>query len=229
MMKTLNALVAAAAVSCVMASSAANAETYTYPFTETHTVDFSLDDNFLYFNNTSYALPSLESYGGQPIRVHSETDSNGLSVSRSHYPEFEGGYARGNYVPPRGYREFFDIRYSDIDIAIQIWNQTAISHDSGVAEVVFFRNNSYRYIATTFDQANSWLNFGNGEISLTDFALRDDSYGYSELIFDTNGGQLQSAHLVFTITVVPEPETYAMLLAGLGIVGAVARRRNKRD
>ncbi|MCL2162141.1 MAG: FxDxF family PEP-CTERM protein [Betaproteobacteria bacterium] len=28
-----------------------------------------------------------------------------------------------------------------------------------------------------------------------------------------------------TITAVPEPETYAMLLAGLGIVGAVARRR----
>lgn len=27
---------------------------------------------------------------------------------------------------------------------------------------------------------------------------------------------------------VPEPETYAMLLAGLGLMGAVARRRNKR-
>jgi hypothetical protein len=29
------------------------------------------------------------------------------------------------------------------------------------------------------------------------------------------------------VAAVPEPETYAMLLAGLGLMGAVARRRNK--
>ena len=28
--------------------------------------------------------------------------------------------------------------------------------------------------------------------------------------------------------IVPEPETYAMLLAGLGIVGSIARRRRNR-
>jgi len=31
------------------------------------------------------------------------------------------------------------------------------------------------------------------------------------------------------IAAVPEPETYAMLLAGLGLMGAVARRRNKKS
>lgn len=30
-----------------------------------------------------------------------------------------------------------------------------------------------------------------------------------------------------TVSPVPEPETYAMLLAGLGLMGAIARRRNK--
>jgi len=35
-------------------------------------------------------------------------------------------------------------------------------------------------------------------------------------------------YFAFNITAVPEPETYAMLLAGLGIVGMVARRRNRR-
>jgi hypothetical protein len=29
------------------------------------------------------------------------------------------------------------------------------------------------------------------------------------------------------VTAVPEPESYAMLLAGLGLMGAIARRRNK--
>lgn len=31
----------------------------------------------------------------------------------------------------------------------------------------------------------------------------------------------------FSVTAVPEPETYAMMLAGLGMVGAIARRRRK--
>ena len=30
-------------------------------------------------------------------------------------------------------------------------------------------------------------------------------------------------------TPVPEPETYAMLLAGLGLIGAVARRRQAKQ
>ena len=30
-----------------------------------------------------------------------------------------------------------------------------------------------------------------------------------------------------TVTAVPEPETYAMLLAGLGVLGAAARRKQK--
>ncbi|MBK9347554.1 MAG: PEP-CTERM sorting domain-containing protein [Burkholderiales bacterium] len=30
------------------------------------------------------------------------------------------------------------------------------------------------------------------------------------------------------VTAVPEPETYAMLLAGLGLMGAIARRRNNK-
>ena len=42
-----------------------------------------------------------------------------------------------------------------------------------------------------------------------------------------NSGQMNGYVVEFSAAV-PEPETYAMLLAGLGIVGAIARRR-KRD
>lgn len=41
---------------------------------------------------------------------------------------------------------------------------------------------------------------------------------------DSYGGSLDNV----VVTAVPEPETYALMLAGLGIVGAIARRRNQR-
>jgi hypothetical protein len=41
------------------------------------------------------------------------------------------------------------------------------------------------------------------------------------------GGGSNFIQAQYTITPVPEPESYAMLLAGLGVMGAIARRRNK--
>ena len=38
-----------------------------------------------------------------------------------------------------------------------------------------------------------------------------------------------SVSISSVMAAVPEPETYAMLLAGLGLVGAMARRRNSRS
>jgi hypothetical protein len=41
---------------------------------------------------------------------------------------------------------------------------------------------------------------------------------------DSYGGSIDN----ISVTAVPEPETYAMLLAGLGLMGTIARRRNKK-
>ena len=41
-------------------------------------------------------------------------------------------------------------------------------------------------------------------------------------------GDLVSEGITLTITPIPEPETYAMLLAGLGLMGFVARRRQRK-
>ncbi len=51
-------------------------------------------------------------------------------------------------------------------------------------------------------------------------------FAISGLADGAAGGQY-----VFAVTTlpVPEPETYAMMLAGLGLIGAVARRRMKRE
>ena len=42
----------------------------------------------------------------------------------------------------------------------------------------------------------------------------------------TAGGAYSGA---ISVTAVPEPESYAMLLAGLGVMGAIALRRNKKS
>lgn len=53
--------------------------------------------------------------------------------------------------------------------------------------------------------------------------FNDNSWGTAKL------SQLNwSENQTLTITAVPEPETYAMLLAGLGFVGAIARRRKQK-
>ena len=47
-------------------------------------------------------------------------------------------------------------------------------------------------------------------------------------VFNDNGSKDGDYDdMVVSVTAVPEPETYAMMLAGLGLIGAIARRRNK--
>lgn len=45
----------------------------------------------------------------------------------------------------------------------------------------------------------------------------------------TNEAGFGSKVSITAVTPVPEPETYAMMLAGLGLIGAIARRRKQRD
>lgn len=47
------------------------------------------------------------------------------------------------------------------------------------------------------------------------------------ITFSSFGNAFETDNHAFSVTAVPEPETYAMLLAGLGLIGTIARRRNK--
>ena len=48
------------------------------------------------------------------------------------------------------------------------------------------------------------------------------------VLFTTTGDAIYSGNMIATAAV-PEPETYAMLLAGLGLMGSIVRRRNKAN
>lgn len=79
--------------------------------------------------------------------------------------------------------------------------------------------------AATSNSAGAWsvLNpFGNRKINSISFTALDGVCGSS-------GGACnnQSDYALVSVTAVPEIESYAMMLAGLGLMGTIARRRNK--
>jgi PEP-CTERM motif len=67
-----------------------------------------------------------------------------------------------------------------------------------------------------------------GNISYAFGALAAGSYYYA-VTGDADGPNGGSYSLTSAVTAVPEPQTYALLLAGLGVVGFLAHRRRRID
>jgi len=85
---------------------------------------------------------------------------------------------------------------------------------------------------------NTVPTFGSGA-SNPDAAWADASFSHGSYVLGTGNHSISvfadtsphgsgGAYLGVFTSAVPEPETYAMLLAGLGMMGAVARRRQQK-
>ncbi len=74
------------------------------------------------------------------------------------------------------------------------------------------------YLGNTLQGTSTGLNFSFNNLQSGTYTLKASgtvANGFNVLITS------------YTVTPVPEPESYAMLLAGLGVMGAIARRRSK--
>ena len=84
---------------------------------------------------------------------------------------------------------------------------------------------SYSTPNGSFNLASSTLSAGNH--TLTIYGLEGCCDGGQQVQYSANGAAFQSFSNQ-TLAPVPEPETYAMLLGGLGVVGVVSRRRKQQ-
>jgi len=84
---------------------------------------------------------------------------------------------------------------------------------------------SYGNTDGVFNIASTALGAGNHTLAI--YGLEGCCDGGQQVQYSANGGAFQSFSNQ-TLAPVPEPETYAMLLGGLGLVGVLSRRRNKQ-
>ena len=127
----------------------------------------------------------------------------------------------GTSLHPLTFTKTFDVYFKETPnvAGMCAWGACADDIFAIVSDTDFsstFTYDGVTYMVSYFDTNSSLNPLSVG--ACKEVGITGSCYGFA-----TNENGLTSVN--FSISVVPEPETYAMLLAGLGLVGFVARRR----
>jgi hypothetical protein len=135
------------------------------------------------------------------------------------------GNGNGNYVVGGGV-EVQNLLYSNIfDVDLQSNGLTVI-----------FNNNLGTFTGAAFNGFRV-TDINNTIGAFTSFNLVSNTAGFNPVLtFDADnlyvnwqGINMTPGQIELSISAVPEPETFAMMLAGLGLLGAAARRRKQKQ
>jgi hypothetical protein len=153
---------------------------------------------------------SLTNNTGQAVRdaswgVGFDPDPDGTGLNTT-FNQIVGGPGNGAAVRAIGPQSQY---------AVTLANTTS----AGADDIVAFINSGD--CCTAVDPL---LAFG-GPNGLGTSTLGDDSISLAYRFGDIGVGETVSIGYSYTFNVVPEPETHALMLAGLGVVGFLARRR----
>lgn len=120
--------------------------------------------------------------------------------------------------------------FLDLSGSITIADATFTTTNGGIAMTFNEGGNFDALLTNATSLTVNYKKKNSSTVSSDTFSLTP---GYGDTLdrsFGGNGASFVSATLDYTYTpttAVPEPESYAMLLAGLGLMGTIALRRNK--
>lgn len=134
----------------------------------------------------------------------------------SHYNDF-GTIVVGTsdvFTDPQGN---FQLRITDTQIIADHFTPDTF-WSPAVFNGLILTNFTKNFSSYTLDGSTNMVGFGVSNFSVSGNVL---AINWQSLSFNSN------TKVVLNISAVPEPEPYAMLLVGLGLVGAIARRRQR--
>ena len=117
-----------------------------------------------------------------------------------------------------------------------------VTFSTGVKYVGFLWGSSDQYNSITYTVLNTLTNTektyaytganaptGTGDQSVSSYfeAFADSNEEILSVSLTSGANAFETANWSYSVSAVPEADTYAMMLAGLGLMGAIARRRNK--
>ena len=182
----------------------------------------------------------LASTASQAVTIFSDNfNADALGLNQT---TFLGGWTVSDGTVDLIGTGFFDfvpanIRYVDLDGSTSnpgVFSK-ALSLTGGQTYTAFFdlagsHRGSTETVHVTFGSTSMYTlasgdGFGTRSITFTPGASGTFSLSFENMGADNVGVLLDNVVIDHVTTAVPEPETYALMLAGLGLVGFMARRR----